>query len=127
MKRKPDEEPETPAREDYRYVIPLQMEIEIGNGILKRKRRVPARPVDLSIGGAACHVRPDPEYKLGKRFRVYIAGTACFGEVRNISSTSDGLTRIGLSFIKLELETQERIVDAIEQAKYNSSRLNPDG
>lgn len=125
MKRNGEEPAEIPERENYRYTIALPMEIEIDQGFLKSKRRVPARPVDLALGGAACHVRPDDAYKVGKRFRVYIAGTACFAEIRNIFHMDDGLTRIGMSFIKLELETQERIVDAIDRAKFDSSRLNP--
>ena len=126
MKRNSDKPEEIPERENFRYVIALPMEIEIDLGFMKGKKRVPARPVDLAIGGAACHVRPDDAYKVGKRFRVYIDSTACFAEIRNIEYMDDGLTRIGMSFIKLELETQERIVDAIDQAKYDSSRLNPD-
>ena len=103
------------------------LETGSGGGLFKGKKRVPARPVDLALGGMACHVRPNAAYKAGKRFRVYIAGTACFAEVRNIHHMDDGLTRIGMSFIKLELETQERIVDAIDKAKFDSSRINPDG
>ena len=126
MKQSPDEPAGVPERENYRYTIALPMEIEIDRGLFKGKKRVPARPVDLALGGAACHVRPDEAYKVGKRFRVYIAGTACFAEIRNVEHMDDGLTRIGMSFIKLELETQERIVDAIDKARLDRSRINPD-
>ena len=125
MKRKPRGTEEQPSRDKPRYTILLPMEIEIRRGFLKGKERVTARPVDLAIGGAACHVRSDPFFVVGARFRVFIDGTAGFAEVRNVQQLSDGLSRIGMSFVKLELETQERIVDAIDRMKFASSRINP--
>lgn len=111
-----------PPRESFRYYIALPMEIEVRSGLFS-KERVPARPVDLSEGGAACHVRPNSAFRVGKRFRMFVDGVPGFVEIRNIENVEDGLTRIGVSFIRLELQTQERIVDALEQAKIDSSRL----
>lgn len=126
MLRKPDEPEDTPARENYRYTILLPMEIEIRKGPFSPRERVPAQPVDLAIGGAACHVQPHEAFKIGKRFRIFIEGQPCFAEIRNMR-TEGVYLRIGLEFIQLELETQERIVDAIDRAKFESSRLNYDG
>ena len=125
MKRKPDEPSEVPSRENNRYTIPLQLEIEVSQGFGKGKERVTARPVDLSIGGVACYVPSHKAYRVGKRFRIFIADFPCFAEVRNMSVEGD-LTRLGMSFIRLELDIQERIVDAIQHAKTESSRLKPD-
>ncbi len=123
MLRKPDEPEEPPSRENYRYTIQLPVEIEIRKGPFVGRQLVKAQPVDLAIGGAACHVQPNSAFKVGKRFRVFIDGRPCFAEIRN--SRPDGpFQRIGLSFIQLELETQERIVDAIDRAKFESSRLD---
>ncbi len=124
MRRKSEEPEETPSRENYRYTIPLPMRIEIHLGMFKGKTCVPARPVDLALGGVACHVRPDPFFTEGKRLKIFIDGTAAFAEIRNLRTVEDGLLRIGMSFVQLELETQERIVDAIEQAKIDKARLN---
>lgn len=123
MKRKSAASEGTPARENYRYTISLPMEIELRKG-LWGKQRARAVPVDLAIGGAACHVRAHKDYVVGKRFRLFIEGKACFAEVRNVRDIGGGLQRIGMEFIQLELETQERIVDAIDQAKFESSRLD---
>lgn len=126
MKRKSDESSDQPPpRENNRYTIPLQLEIELSRGFGKGKERIPARPVDLSIGGVACHVPIDKAFKVGKRFRIFIADFPCFAEVRNVS-VEDQFMRVGMSFIRLELDIQERIVDAIEKAKFESSRLKPD-
>lgn len=126
MRRKSDEPEEQPTRETQRYTIPLTVEIEIRKGPFMASERVPARPVDLSIGGVACHVQPNSAFRLGKRFRIFVDGRPCFAEIRNIAS-EEGLTRIGMSFIQLELETQERIVDALDAAKFQASRLKNTG
>ncbi len=127
MLRKPADEPEeTPSRENYRYTIHLPMEIEIRQGLFAGRERIPAQPVDLAIGGAACHVQPNEAFRVGKRYRIYIDKLAGFAEIRNIS-TEGAFSRLGMEFIQLELETQERIVDAIDRAKFESSRLNNSG
>lgn len=122
MRRKAEEE-EIPSRGTHRYYIALPMQVEIPSGIFGKKR-VPARPVDLSAGGAACHVRPNKAFKVGKRYRLFIDGVPGFVEVRNIQPVEDGLWRVGMSFVKLELDTQERIVDALDDAKIQTSKLN---
>jgi len=124
-KKLSDTEEVTTSRESHRYYIPFPMQIELRSGLFNKKR-VPARPVDLSQGGAACHVRPNEAFEVGKRFRLYVDDVAGFIEIRNVEMLDDGLMRIGMSFVQLELETQERIVDALEQAKFESSRLNFD-
>lgn len=126
MWKKSSEAQAKPSRESQRYYIALPMQIELRMGLF-RKTRVPARPVDLSHGGAACHVRPDAAFEVGKRYRLFVDDVAGFIEIRNIQMVEDGLMRIGMSFVQLELETQERIVDALEQAKFESSRLDVDG
>ena len=123
MKRKSAASESPPARENYRYTIALPMQIELRQG-LWAKRCASAVPVDLAIGGAACHVRAHKDYVVGKRFRVFIDGQPCFAEIRNVREIGGGLLRIGMEFIQLELETQERIVDAIDQAKFESSRID---
>lgn len=125
MWKKSSETEATASRESLRYYIPLPMQIELREGLF-RKTRVDARPVDLSQGGAACHVRPNDAFEVGKRFRLYVDNVPGFIEIRNVRMVEDGLMRIGMSFVQLELETQERIVDALEQAKIDSSRLNLD-
>ena len=122
MSAKPEGHVEPPPREKQRYSIPLPIEIEVKRGLLSGKERIPANLADLAIGGAACIVPADPAFKIGKRFRIFIDDRPCFAEIRNLTRDG-GSFRIGLSFIQLELETQERIVDAIDQEKINRSRL----
>lgn len=123
MWKKSSEGEVTSPRENQRYYIPLPMQIELRMGLF-RKVTVPARPVDLSHGGAACHVRPNAAFEVGKRYRLFVDNVAGFVEIRNMEPVEDGLLRIGVSFVQLELETQERIVDALEQAKFESSRID---
>ena len=119
---KSDSPPEPPPREKQRYTIPLPIEIEVKRGLFGGKLRITALPIDLAIGGAACLVKADPAFKVGKRFRIFIDGRSCFAEVRNVSTDGADI-RVGLSFIQLELDTQELIVDAIDQEKIDRSRL----
>lgn len=114
---------EVPSREKHRYSISLPIEIEIASGLFGEKKRLKAEALDLAVGGAACRVEAHKAIKVGRRFRLFIDGRPCFAEVRNIAE-ENGSLRVGLAFKKLELETQERIIDAIDQNKIDRSRLS---
>ena len=115
---------ESPPRATARYPFAVPMVVELSNGILRRTDRVDALLVDLSQGGAAIVMQPDPRLRVKRRFRVSIDDHDGVIEVRNVNEVDDGRLRIGVAFRGLGLELQELVVDALENAQFDASRIS---
>lgn len=111
----------TRAAARYEFAVPLT--IELSNGLLRTADRVDALLVELSEGGAALIAPNDRRYKLKKRFRVYIDDHAGIVELRNVVGLDGGQFRLGVAFVRLDLELQELMVDSLDTARHQSSRL----
>ncbi len=116
--------PDAPTiRAASRYDFAVPTIVELSNGLFKTADRSDGLLVELSAGGAAIVIPSDPRLKVKKRYRVYVDDHEGVIEVRNITELIDGQTRIGVSFFRLGLELQELVVDSLESAKRETSRL----
>ena len=116
--------PDAPtARAASRYDFAVPTTVELSNGLLKTADRSDGLLVELSAGGAAIVIPTDSRLKVKKRYRVYVDDHEGVIEIRNITNLIDGQTRIGVSFFRLGLELQELVVDSLENAKRETSRL----
>ena len=121
----------SPPRGDTRYPFEVPVHVELARGFLRPADRVEGRLVDMSRGGAAIVLRSDPRLKPRKRYRVLIDDHAGIIAVSNItpfeddeSAPDDDLVRVGVEFKSLGLELQEIVADALQEAQWNSSRLD---
>ena len=101
----------------------MPLTIELSNGLFRTADRVDALLVELSEGGAALIAPQDRRHKLKKRFRVYIDDHEGIVELRNIGPLDAGQSRLGVAFLRLDLELQELMVDSLDSARHQSSRL----
>jgi hypothetical protein len=106
-----------------RYDFAVPMILELSNGLLHGADRIDGLLVELSDGGAAIVAPADERYKLKKRFRVYFDDHVGIIEIRNVTPLDGAQTRLGVSFKRLGLELQELVVDSLETAKQETSRL----
>ncbi len=114
---------ETTTRTAARYDFAVPLTIELSNGLFRTADRVDALLVELSDGGGAVIAPQDRRYRLRKRYRVYIDDHAAIVELRNLVSDDNGQARLGVSFLRMDLELQELIVDSLDNARFESSRL----
>ena len=109
------------AASRYDFAVPTI--VELANGLFKTADRSDGLLVELSAGGAAIIIPTDERLKVKKRYRVYVDDHEGVIEIRNITALTDAQTRIGVSFFRLGLELQELVVDSLESAKRETSRL----
>ena len=114
---------ETTTREAARYEFAIPLTMELSNGLFRTADRVDALLVELSKGGAAIIAPQDRRYRIGKRHRVYIDDHVAILELRNLVLLDADQTRLGVSFLRLDLELQEILVDSLDNARSESSRL----
>ena len=114
---------DTTIRAASRYEFAVPMAVELSNGWFMPGDHVDGLLVELSEGGAAVVAPSDDRYKVKKRYRVHIDDHAGIIEIRNITPLGDSQTRLGILFIRLGLELQELVVDSLDNAKLETSRL----
>ena len=115
---------QTTIRAASRYEFAVPTTVELSNGLFKTADRVEGLLVELSSGGAAIIVPSDVRLQLKKRYRVYIDDHEGVFQIRNIGELDDGQVRIGVSFFRLGLELQELVVDSLDDAKRETSRIS---
>jgi len=114
---------ETTSRAAARYEFAVPVVVELSNGLLRTSDRVDALLVELSEGGAAIVAPNDHRYKMKKRYRVFIDDQSGIIELRNIVPLDESQTRLGVSFHRLDVELQELVVDSLDNARHQVSRL----
>lgn len=116
---------ETTTRAAARYDFAVPLTFELSNGLFRTADRLDALLVELSQGGAALIAPHDRRYKVKKRYRVYIDDHVGIVEIRNVQALDEAQTRLGVAFHRLDLELQELVIDSLDNARHESSRLFP--
>lgn len=111
----------TRAAARYDFAVPLT--IEVSNGLFRPADRIDALLVELSDGGAAIIAPQDRRYRLKKRYRVHIDDHVGIVEIRNLVALDGAQARLGVAFLRLDLELQELVIDSLDNARHESSRL----
>ncbi len=114
---------ETTTRAAARYDFAVPLTIELSNGLFRTADRIDALLVELSEGGAAIIAPVDNRYRLKKRYRVNIDDHVGIVEIRNLVSLDGAQARLGVAFLRLDLELQELVIDSLDNARHESSRL----
>ena len=115
---------DSPTRSAPRYEFAFPVTVELSQGFLRPADRVPGRLVDMSVSGAAIVMAADPRLKLKRRYRVILDDHVGIITVKNLVPGDGGDVRLGVEFMRLGLELQEIVSDAIHEAQWAASRLD---
>ena len=98
--------------------------LELSNGVFRAADQLDVLLVELSAGGAAIIAPSDRRYKIKKRYRVWVDDQAGILELRNVTQLDDTHVHLGVSFHRLDLVLQELVVDSLDTARQETSRIS---
>ena len=96
------------AAEDHRRVLPRQPTDWVGSCRIEgKRRRHPCSVVDFSIAGATVHLQDETPLAIVGHQITVTATVRLHGHIRDVASTSDGNTRVGIEFSELDGAARE--------------------